>query len=378
MATKLLTELQNGVAQFRVRGKVSINENTFADGVQTSNSGWVYERVGFAVKVGETNSTYVGLMGGHASEEPVVYVQNKDHEPIQIKWDLRLNETVLENVAPYSFVRIAVETDVNDELIRKQFISEMDAIDYLRDHLEDGMDVDIAGNVEYQRYNGEIQRSLNITRITRILRDEYKPVSQIHQTYLLDQHSTPAHWEKKLREDGSVKINAFVPQYVGKENGKKIKKTLAMPQQFTVEANDENIEKRIKIVEKFLKPSKGVVREIVLNNNLVFGFAENKGNFEMTPELQELIDLGLSTKEELEEEVTVSGRRIDETIFGKPAIQQADGELPKIMMADKYSPEALVVAEPEEDHVEDDKIFGDDTTSNDEEEDLFSDDDLFG
>lgn len=63
MATKLLTELQNGVAQFRVRGKVSINENTFADGVQTSNSGWVYERVGFAVKVGETNSTYVCLLG---------------------------------------------------------------------------------------------------------------------------------------------------------------------------------------------------------------------------------------------------------------------------------------------------------------------------
>lgn len=369
-------ELHGGVAQFDIYGKASINDATFPESVSTSKSGWQYKRVSFPVKVGESNMTYVQIMGGHASEDPVVYVQNKENEAFRVKWDLRDNEEVLKNVANRSFIHVLLEEDESGKLIDKRFISELDAIDYIAKHLTNEEDVHVSGNVEYQRYNGKVQRSLNITYISR-LRKEYKPKSEIKQTYLVDHNTVPRNYEKALEQNGKVILNTFVPQYIGKENGKTIKKTLALPQELTLALNGKDMKFAKAVLDRFFKPDKGVVREITLINKLVFGIQKSQGQVELTPELQELIDLGIMTEDEVKSEITTNGKRVDEVVFSKIAIgNQEDNR--KIMMQDRYAPEALIVPE-DDDEVEEDTTFTDDNTEATEkdETDVFADDDLF-
>ena len=367
-------ELHGGSSQFDVFGKAQIKDGTFPEEVATSKSGWQYKRVSFPVSVGENNLTYVQMMGGHSTDNPVVYVQNKENEAFRVKWDLRNNEEVLKNVAGRSFIHVLLEKDESGKLIDKRFISELDAIDYIAKHLNDGDDVHISGNVEYQRYNGNVQRSLNITYIVR-LDKEYEPKAEIKQTYLVDHNTVPRNYEKSLEQNGKVVLSTFVPQYVGKENGKEIRKTLAMPQELTFSLNGKGVDYGKKVLGHFFEPDKKVVREITLVNKLVYGIEESKGQVELTPELQELIDLGIMTEEEIKNEVTTNGKRVDEVVFIKVAIgNQEDNR--KIMMEDRYAPEALIIPEDDDD-VEEDTTFTDDSNTEDSAEDVFADDDLF-
>ena len=379
--TKLETELHGGYASFRFCGTVSVNEDTFPKEDTTSDSGWKYRRASFPVKISDSNSLYVQMMGGRASTNPVVYVRNKEGQPIQLKWDMRNNADVQKNVDPNDFIVIRIEEDGDGKLIAKKFVSEVDAIDYLADHLSDGTKVHIGGNVEYQRYNGEVSRSFNVNRIT-LAEEETKPYAFMQQTYLIDAHTLPRKWEKTLEEDRQIKLNVFVPQYVGKENGKTIKRTLAFSQQITFKT--ENAEKGIKAVEKFFKVDKKVVRELPLQTKVIYGYEQSTGNIEMTPELQELVDLGIMTEEQIKSEATVTGKKVDETIFDHPVIRK-DGDITKLYGLDRYAPEALIIPDDDEDEVvesKEEKVFEEDGVSNDvaeqsDEEDPFADDELF-
>ena len=276
-----------------------------------------------------------------------------------------------------------MEEGEDGKLIAKKFVSEVDAIDYLADHLTDGTKVHIGGDVEYQRYNGEIQRSFNITRIT-LAKEDVEPYAVMQQTYLVDAHSLPRKWEKELEENHQIKINTFVPQYVGKENGKTIKRTLAMPQQITLKATDDNLDKRIKIVEKMFKVDKKAVRELVLQNKVVYGYEMASGEIEMTPELQELVELGIMTEEQIKNEVTVTGSKVDEVVFDHPVLRKdGDGDYSKLYGFDRYAPEALIVPDDEEEQgmSDEEKVFEDDVESGNDDssdaDDPFSDDELF-
>lgn len=379
--TKLETELHGGYASFRFCGTVSVTEDTFPKEDTTSGSGWKYRRASFPVKISDSNSLYVQMMGGRASTNPVVYVRNKEGQPIQLKWDMRNNDDVQKNVNPNDFIVIRIEEDDDGKLIAKKFVSEVDAIDYLADHLVDGTKVHIGGNVEYQRYNGEVSRNFNVNRIT-LAKEETKPYAFMQQTYLVDAHALPRKWEKTLEEDHQIKLNVFVPQYIGKENGKTIKRTLALPQQITFKA--ENAEKGIKAVEKFFKVDKKVVRELPLQVKIIYGYEQSTGNIEMTPELQDLIDLGIMTEEQIKSEATVTGKKVDETVFDHPVIRK-DGDYSMFYGLDRYAPEALIIPDDNEDEVaesEEEKVFEEDGVSNDvaeqsDEEDPFADDELF-
>lgn len=381
--TKLETELHGGYASFRFCGTVSVNEDTFPKEDTTSDSGWKYRRASFPVKISDSNSLYVQMMGGRASTNPVVYVRNKEGQPIQLKWDMRNNADVQKNVDPNDFIVIRIEEDDNGKLLAKTFVSEVDAIDYLADHLSDGAKVHIGGNVEYQRYNGEVSRSFNVNRIT-LAKEETKPYALMQQTYLVDANALPRKWEKTLEEEHQIKLNVFVPQYIGKENGKTIKRTLALPQQITFKADPNDLEAKTRAVEKMFKVDKKIVREIVLQNKVVYGYEQSTGNIEITPELQELIDLHIMTEEQIKEEATVTGKKVDETIFDHPVIRK-DSDSSKLFGFDRYAPEALIIPDDDEDEVvesEEEKVFEEDGASNDgagqsDEVDPFADDELF-
>lgn len=341
MQNNLETELRSGVSRFSAYGKVSISADTFPTDAVKAASGYTYKRVSFPVSVGDNNTIYVQMMGGYSPKKPVIYARNTDNDPIEVNWDLRTNENILENIADRSFVKVRLEKDADGKLIEKKFLSEFDAITYMADHLKDGQQVYIGGDVEYRHYNGQIQRSFNMTTVALDENEDRKPSAQLSQTYLIDNTSVDRDWEDQLEEKKQLVVNAYVPQYVGKHEGKQIKKTLAFPQQFVLKATDENMDKRKAIVKRFLLTDEDVVRELSLLCDLVDGYEESTGNVELSDDLKELIKLGFMTEEAAEKQMTIGGNRVRETVLVRPMLRRNNGQ-PELMMEDKYAPEALV------------------------------------
>ncbi|PWT34117.1 hypothetical protein DKZ21_00530 [Limosilactobacillus reuteri] len=362
---KLEKELKPGIARFIARGRASISSDTFPAQTTESKSGWVYKRVGFPVKIGDSNSIYVQMMGGYSKRKPVVHVFNKDtNQHMELDWDLRDNEDALKNVAEFSFINVALERDEKGKLIRKRFLSELDTINYMNEHLHDGQEIYVSGNVEYQRYDGKISRSFNVTNIGLYDgkdNEEVEEKAEMRQTYLLESTALPRDWEKTLKERNEIVVNAFVPQYVGKE----IKKTLAFPQQFTIQTTEDKVDMMTKAIETLFKVKKGVVREIGLKNNIVHGYEKSTGKIQRSKQVMELIQLGIMTEEQIENEETIGNRSVDKVIFKMP-LMNVDGEKSDFMLADKYSPEALIIVEDDEDIEENTSVFNEDDNKDEE------------
>lgn len=368
--SNLETELHSGVSRFSAYGKVTISADTFPTDAVKAASGYTYKRVSFPVSVGGNNTIYVQMMGGYSPKKPVIYARNTDNDPIEVNWDLRTNENILENIADRSFVKVRLEKDADGKLIEKKFLSEFDAITYMADHLKDGQQVYIGGDVEYRHYNGQIQRSFNMTTVTLDENEDREPSAQLSQTYLIDSTSVDRDWEDQLEEKKQLVVNAYVPQYVGKHEGKQVKKTLAFPQQFVLKATDENMDKRKAIVKRFLLTDEDVVRELSLLCDLVDGYEESTGNVELSDDLKELIKLGFMTEEAAEKQMTIGGNRVRETVLVRPMLRRNNGQ-PELMMEDKYAPEALVFLQAIMDDEEIDDPFPpeDDATESTESKD---------
>lgn len=376
MAKRLDKELERGKAQFYVSGIVTVKDNTFPDRDADGNlketvsekSGFSYMRAGFSVKANDSQSAYVSLFGGHNpsnSEKDVVYATKADtNETTKIKWNLRNNEEVLKPLADWSFVHILLEKGEDGNLIDKKFLSPLDAIVYLSDHLEDGMDIRVSGSISYREYNGEIQRSYDISRIALNVPNkngEIPHYAEIRQTYLIDDKSLSKDWEKELDDNGRTTLSVWVPQYVGGTT----KKVLPMAQDLVVKLIKDSTEITKKVVKRLFIPAGGAIREINTIDTIIYGVEEGKGQVEFTQEVQDLIDMGFMDKEEVLEADTTNGNRVDEIVFKKPELKNVDGKMCSVM-ADRYSPEALTVPD-EDDDVE--EIVAD---SDDDLDQLFS------
>ncbi|PWT35102.1 hypothetical protein DKZ29_08030 [Limosilactobacillus reuteri] len=360
MAKKLDKELERGKAQFAIGGTVTIKDSTFpekdADGnfreTVSEKTGFSYMKVGFSVKANDSQSAYVTLFGGHNPSHPekdVIYATNTEKETTKIKWSLRKNEEILKSLADWSFVHIQIEKDENGELISKKFLSQIDAIIYLSEHLKDGMDIRVSGTIDYQEYNGEVQRTYNVSRITLNTPNKDGKVNhyaRIRQTYLVDDKALSKHWEEELENDGKTTLSLWVPQYVGGTT----KKVLPMAQDLVVGVMKDNLDLTKKIVKKLFIPSSKAIREIHTIDKIVYGVKEEKGQVEFTPEVQELIDMGFMDKEDVENADTITGNRVDEIVFERPAFEII-GDKKQLAMADRYAPEAITVQDSEEETI---------------------------
>lgn len=382
---ELVKELENGRASFSLWGTVKVDSETFGE-EQKSKSGYIYKRANFPVQTGEGRSTYVGLMGGFFPDNKVLKRYNKNsNEMFEIAWEDRKNEQIIEQVSPSALITVRVEhedpEDDSSKLITKQFISEMDAIDYLRDKLHNGEDVYIGGQVDYSYYNDKVQRQLNIHTIALnepYIKDGEQQPAHTHdailrQTYLLDDSSVSKRFKSELEKNHETVISAWVPQYVSKIDGREIKAVRPLPQTFVIQADgsDEDLERQTKLVEKFIKvPSRDFVRQMGVEATIADGFETVQGEVELTDELKELIDLGIMKKEDIEQQMTVTGSSVRKLIFRLPLL---DKETKQVFL-DKYDPSVLVVPDIDDDDTKDDPFGDGETETVVEEADVSSDD----
>lgn len=349
--------LKKGTAQFNLIGEAKVNDFTFKTDEASKNSDWVYNTMRLGVDCGTSGDIYAEMMGGYgADRNNVLYVhgkKDKDGKMVddwsnqyKIDWDDRFDEAILEEIGSNCFITVGVEKDVNGKVFSQKFLSEYDAIAYALEHLEDGMVVNVRGDIEYSVYLDNVQSKKKIKSLyLSHAEDREKYGAKFTQTILVDTDSL----EKKDSDKNVYPISAYVVEYINKPliDGEKIevKMNLALQKGFELEIKDEV--KTEKLAKKLFKPtSSKALYEVTVEGIITKGGAANVTlNLEDLPEdIQELIELGAFTAEEALEKCVGKQSSVETFLITNPQIRRIGEERTPVIAFDKekYKYEDLV------------------------------------
>ena len=387
--TKERKALKKGKAAFNLIGRVKVTDKTF-NLDNSYDSGWTDNSMYVGVDCGNGNTVYAEMRSGFfPDKDNVIRAYSKDEKDdagksksVEIAWEDRLDESLYDSISDSSFLTVGVEKDVKDKTVYKKFLTAYDAVEYLNEHLEDGMIVNVKGTIGYSEYEGNVSTKKDITSIVLSkIDDEADFKATFSQTILVDSKSIG----KKNDDKGTMELAAYVVDYVGKPkiDGEKIevKKNVTYPKTFEVAINDENPEITAKMLQRFFKPKKGKITEITVTGNLVEGGSTvNITEDDIPDDIKELIEMGLYSEEEAEKKIAVgNGNRERRMIIVKPDITYVgtgDDRKPTVAFEDgKYDEDDLYFyeqalldagAEPS----------SDDDTDSENEETSSEDDDL--
>lgn len=386
--TKERKALKKGKAVFNLIGRVKVTDKTF-NLDNSYDSGWTDNSMYVGVDCGNGNTVYAEMRSGFfPDKDNVIRAYSKDEKDdagksksVEIAWEDRLDESLYDSISDSSFLTVGVEKDVKDKTVYKKFLTAYDAVEYLNEHLEDAMIVNVKGTIGYSEYEGNVSTKKEITSIVLSkIDDEADFKATFSQTILVDSKSIG----KKNDDKCTMELAAYVVDYVGKPkiDGEKIevKKNVTYPKTFEVAIN-ENPEITAKMLQRFFKPKKGKITEITVTGNLVEGGSTvNITEDDIPDDIKELIEMGLYSEEEAEKKIAVgNGNRERRMIIVKPDITYVgtgDDRKPTVAFEDgKYDEDDLYFyeqalldagAEPS----------SDDDTDSENEETSSEDDDL--
>lgn len=381
--------LKKGKAAFTLIGKAKVTDKTF-NLDNTYDSGWTDNQMYLGVDCGNGNMVYGEMRGGFfPDDDNILRGFSKDDKDdsgkskmVEIAWEDRFDEELLDTIADTSFITVGVEKDVKGKTVYKKFLSAYDAVEYLNEHLKDGMIVNVKGNIGYSEYDENVSVKKEITSIVLSkVEDETDFKATFTQTILLDSNSIG----KKDAEKNTMMLNAYVVDYVGnpKIDGKKvaIKKNVTYPKQFEVAIN-ENPEITAKMLQRYFKvKKKNSINVLTVVGNLIEGAAiVNITEDDIPDDIKELIEMGLYSEEEAKAKCAVGGNnRERRMVITKPDITyvgQDDDRKPTVALEEaKYEDSDLYFyAQALEDAgVETDE---EDTSSETDSDDVSEEDDL--
>ena len=327
--TKERKALKKGKATFNLIGRVKVTDKTF-NLDNSYDSGWTDNSMYVGIDCGNGNTVYAEMRSGFfPDKDNIIRAYSKDEKDdagksksVEIAWEDRLDESLYDSISDSSFLTVGVEKDVKDKTVYKKFLTAYDAVEYLNEHLEDGMIVNVKGTIGYNEYEGNVSTKKEITSIVLSkIDDEADFKATFSQTILVDSKSIG----KKNDDKGTMELAAYIVDYVGKPkiNGEKIevKKNVTYPKTFEVAIN-ENPEITDKMLQRFFKPKKGKITEITVTGNLVEGGSTvNITEDDIPDDIKELIEMGLYSEEEAEKKIAVgNGNRERRMIIVKPDI----------------------------------------------------------
>lgn len=331
MAKNEAKALKKGKAQFNLVGRAKVTDKTFNID-NTYDSGWTDNQMYIGIDCGNGNVVYAEMRGGYFPNKDNIikaYDKNdKDSEgrskQIEVAWEDRLDEDLLDSIADTSFITVGVEKDTHNKTVYKKFLSAYDAVEYASEHLKNDTIVNVKGNLKYSEYEGNVTIKKEITSIVLSkVEDEKDFKATFTQTVLLDNSSIG-----KLDREKSVKyLNAYVVDYVGKPkiDGTKveIRKNITYPVTFEIVVNNDNAETVSKMLNRYFKViKKDVINEITVDGNIVEGSSVVEITDDDIPEdIKELMAMGLYTEDEAKAKCAIgNGNRERHMFVTRPSI----------------------------------------------------------
>jgi hypothetical protein len=355
-------QVKKGISTFNLVGKAIVKDYTFTIDASSNNSDWVYNRLNLQVDCGSNGIINAELMGGYGSDkkrENKIYVHGKKKNEegkdvddysnqFTIDWDDRLDEDMFEEIGDNCFLTIGLEKEKKGETFYKKFLSAYDAIEYVKEHLEDGTVINVKGSLNYSEYKGNTQIKKEITSIalSKVADDkDFKAVFQ--QTVLIDKDSI----QKYDSEKNAFPIECYIPEYVSKiqtENSKidvpKEKRNILFKKTFDYDCGNKESDRILTFLKKHFSAKKDNVHEVAFEGIITKSGSLQTVTLEDLPDdIQELVEIGAFTEEEAIEKCVGNGNKVENYIFKVPKIKKVGEEkTPTIdKTEDKYKFEDL-------------------------------------
>lgn len=353
-----MTELTRGTAKFRFVGHVKLNDDSMKAPEASKKSSWFGVNTGFTLTDNNGQMLTVTFQGGYDKKSNVLKRLGKREEGqekasmIDIPRTDRHNEKLLEKLADiaFSYAQVAPDPESEDQekFIFKKFVDYIDFFEYVKKHIKNGDLVRVTGHVEYSEYtdrNG-VERQGKRYIVDRIVKNpvvkqgegdavEYVPEkcsALLIQTCLFDDSVLAGDVLDELEENGETTIRFYVPQYLGKikvgDNYVEYKKTVAIPQAMTIKLKEgEDIKKAKKKLKVLFEPKdeeKLVSRDVILKVREGYSEVKSDQPLEYTDEINDLLEDGLISEEELGAVATVRGTFTSQLIFNKVQLVKSD------------------------------------------------------
>lgn len=229
MAKNRLFNLPETKGSFEIRGKISGVEKDgfYKEGVSTTGNKW--RRINFGVNYDEHATVFVGL-NGSPREKVYFSKRNKEAKKPETK-AVNWNDRNKFNEDGYRLIGIGcgLEQKRNEkgaiENVNKTLV-EYDACEYMKDILEDDMDVFVRGDIDFRSYEndkGEIKRSVNYTPKSIYAckapidfdAEDFEPRHEFKQTIVFREITKEMEDDK---ETGRFVVSAWIVKYNSIEN----------------------------------------------------------------------------------------------------------------------------------------------------------------
>ena len=353
MSKKVIIK-KDWVSNFTLIGTPKISEDyTYKIDQHSEKSNWVYNSMNLGIDCGERHGViYAEMMGGYGEDrENRIYAHGKKDDgsddfekQIIVDWEDRFDSDVLESIGDLSFITVGLEKTDKGYTYPKKFLSEYDAIAYVKEHLTEDMVVNVRGNLKYSSYNDNVQVRKNITSIVLSkVDDSSKYKATFTQSVLLDRDSASL---KNIDKDkGVMYVNTRVLDYVKEVNGVEVKGQFPYNKQFEFELNLENEKQCNAIHEKLFKVKKDVT-QVTFEGEFIEGGAVVTATLEDLPDdIKDLVLAGVYTEEEACAKCTANGSKERRMVLKKPLIKLVgDDKVPVVQkFEERYTEEDLIL-----------------------------------
>lgn len=297
----------------------------------------------FGIKETDMNMAFVEAFD---SQQKVIKTMDVDNEKMDVDWDDRFDEDIIEKVANYRKYIV----DLGDEHGgRQEFITAYDMIEHLREHLPnyDGRVV-VTGQFTRDWY-AKKKTYFSKFRIQNVFAAPEERKNRLLLTMDLFYNKSSLD-DSDFDENKKMTLDCYIEQYINKDEGRKYVPIQVVFSGAKYDLENEKHKKLFDYKMKYIKVKNKNMVHIPWEIVLLRGAEEAEFDESMLTDSQrEQVELGIKSVDDFRPKGNIYGDRIDEFRLFEPKLEgdYADGVLECDDTADEFEEKIFVPAQDE-------------------------------
>lgn len=297
----------------------------------------------FGIKETDMNMAFVEAFD---SQQKVIKTMDVDNEKMDVDWDDRFDEDIIEKVASYRKYIV----DLGDEHGgRQEFITAYDMIEHLREHLPnyDGRVV-VTGQFTRDWY-AKKKTYFSKFRIQNVFAAPEERKNRLLLTMDLFYNKNSLD-DSDFDENKKMTLDCYIEQYINKDEGRKYVPIQVVFSGAKYDLENEKHKKLFDYKMKYIKVKNKNMVHIPWEIVLLRGAEEAEFDESMLTDSQrEQVELGIKSVDDFRPKGNIYGDRIDEFRLFEPKLEgdYADGVLECDDTADEFEEKIFVPAADE-------------------------------
>lgn len=297
----------------------------------------------FGIKETDMNMAFVEAFD---SQQKVIKTMDVDNEKMDVDWDDRFDEDIIEKVANYRKYIV----DLGDEHGgRQEFITAYDMIEHLREHLPnyDGRVV-VTGQFTRDWY-AKKKTYFSKFRIQNVFAAPEERKNRLLLTMDLFYNKSSLD-DSDFDENKKMTLDCYIEQYINKDEGRKYVPIQVVFSGAKYDLENEKHKKLFDYKMKYIKVKNKNMVHIPWEIVLLRGAEEAEFDESMLTDSQrEQVELGIKSVDDFRPKGNIYGDRIDEFRLFEPKLEgdYADGLLECEDTADEFEEKIYVPAQDE-------------------------------